>query len=112
MDITEKVWFIAIDGKSEGAYSFLDLDRDDRVTPDTPVWKEGWPEWKKIKEVEELDQLFTDKKKQEAEREEDEKALFGDEETIAMDESIPPWIFLWIIAIVIAIIYLWQLYHT
>jgi hypothetical protein len=109
MDITEKTWWIAINGESEGTYSYLDLEKDDRVSLKTPVWKEGWEKWKKIEEVEELKDIF---RKDSPDIEELEVEPVVPEEEISATESIPPWIFFWVIAIILCIAYLWQLFRT
>lgn len=107
MDIIEKIWWIAIDGKSEGTYSYLDLERDERLTPKTPVWKEGWENWKKISEVDELKDIF----RKDVPEEIEVKPVLPEEELSAAS-VIPPWIFFWIIAIILCIAYLWQLFRT
>ncbi len=105
MDITEKIWWIALKkesaNESAGPYSYLDLERDEKLTPDTYVWKEGWPSWKKAHEVDELKHLF-DKSEPLVEDlgQEGVEDLTPVSETVA-DSSIPPWIFFWIIAIIL-----------
>ena len=112
MDITEKIWWIAKKGKSEGPFSYLELERDEKLDSDTFVWKEGWDTWQKAKESEEFKQLF----KKEEPIEEDlgqsgVESIVHDEEA-ATSGTIPPWIFFGIIAIILSIAYLWQLLRT
>jgi hypothetical protein len=56
----EKIWFIDIDGKAEGPLSILELKRNIYITPDTLVWKSGFPKWIKIRDVPELKDVFKD----------------------------------------------------
>lgn len=60
--VMEKIWYIDIQGKREGPFSVFDLRRDERITPDTLVWKEGFTNWKPIRQVPELKDLFEDAK--------------------------------------------------
>jgi hypothetical protein len=110
----DKIWFIFIDGQSEGPNSYEDLKNDSRLTPDTWVWKEGFDNWKKIREVKELENLFKENTKDDQENdlfpENDKKNLLQDE--LVIDMGFEPPYFLWIILALIVIIYvLFQLYR-
>lgn len=54
----DKIWFILIDDRKEGPFSKKELRRDPRITPDTLVWKEGFKDWKRIRDVRELKEIF------------------------------------------------------
>lgn len=56
----KKEWFIDIEGKKEGPFSISDLKRDNRITPDTLAWKQGFIRWKKIRDIPELKEIFAD----------------------------------------------------
>jgi hypothetical protein len=56
----DKIWFILIADEKEGPYSFFQLKRDPRITPDTLVWKEGFKDWTAIRFVPELKDIFKD----------------------------------------------------
>jgi hypothetical protein len=56
----EKIWFININKKNEGPFSLAELKRDSRLTPDTLVWKAGFPKWVPIRKVPELQEIFQD----------------------------------------------------
>lgn len=103
MGITEKIWYILIDKKSEGPLSYLDLERDERFTPNTLIWKEGWPEWKKAKDVDDFIDLF----KKNGFTEEN----LGHEGVESMDRrwraSFSPWAYVWILIFILVILWLW-----
>jgi membrane protease subunit (stomatin/prohibitin family) len=58
----EKVWHIAVDGKTSGPFSRADLGRmaeAGELSRDTHVWTVGLDGWKTAGELDELAQLFT-----------------------------------------------------
>lgn len=55
-----KEWFIMIENQQLGPYSLLDLKNEPRFTPDTLVWKRGYPEWTKARFILEMQKLFKD----------------------------------------------------
>jgi len=56
----DKIWYIFIYERQEGPYSFDDLKKDKRISPDTYAWCDGMADWKKIGDIPELDELFHD----------------------------------------------------
>ena len=54
----DKIWYIFINEKQEGPYSFDDLKKDQRISPDTYAWCDGMADWQKIEDIPELDELF------------------------------------------------------
>lgn len=56
----EKIWFVKISGCEEGPYSFRQLKRDRRLTPDTLIRRADWEKWCLIRQVPELVELFKD----------------------------------------------------
>lgn len=105
----KKEWYIRIKGQQEGPYSLPELKRDIRITPDTLVWKEGFPQWLPARNVPELKELFEEKEPQE-----NEPIVFRklpkEEEVIAISYT-PPQFTLWLLIVIAVIIYvLYRLY--
>ena len=77
-----KIWYINVEGREEGPYSFLDLKRDPRLTPDLLVRRNDWPknQWIPIRNVKELQDLFKD---DEDETEEPESKKGGPKSPVA-----------------------------
>lgn len=103
----DKIWYLQINGKREGPFSFADLRYDKRVTPDTFVWKEGFPEWKKIRDVPELKKLFNDESsdtQDESEEGVESKKGLGEDLVIDMGEE-PPYLF-WVLIVILILTYI------
>lgn len=104
----EKIWYIDIQGKREGPFSFFDLRRDDRINPDTLVWKKGFSNWKPIRDVPELKEVFADEKPHEdEEKPEDEgriKPILPQDEIVLDLQKGPPYFF-WFFFFLIAVAY-------
>lgn len=101
-----KIWFVLINEKREGPFSFDDLQNDSRLTPDTLIWKEGFQDWKKIRDVPELKKLFKDP--EEVTQTDDKPAIFDKKSTqneLVMDFSHEPPYFLWLLIALIAFFY-------
>jgi hypothetical protein len=58
----KREWYIQIDGKRSGPHSVAELKENSRITPDTLVWKEGFPKWVRIGSVKELAVIFKDRR--------------------------------------------------
>ncbi len=85
---TPQVWFVQIAQHEEGPFSLAELKKDLRLTPDTLVWKEGFPQWIPIGKVPELKEVFADEpspKKNAAEPQEDQE----EEEEGDDDKKLP-----------------------
>jgi hypothetical protein len=114
---TDKIWFVDFAGKVEGPYSEIDLKKDDRIIPDTYVWREGWAEWKRAREVPELKVLFQDVRTEEEEEEDAEKKAKAesapqDELTIDYRED-PPYLIWFLVIIILVLVYLFfKLYEN
>lgn len=115
MDDTDKIWFIWIDGQREGPKSYDDLKNDPRLTPDTWIWKKGFENWKKIRDVKALEDLFKEDSPNAGNDEipstnDDPEKGMQDELVIDMGQE-PPY-FLWILLALICLIYvIIQLYR-
>lgn len=103
-----KIWFIWIDGMKEGPYNAIDLKRDPRITPDTLVWKEGFKEWKAIRHVGELKEIFKDKPESKPLHENTPLPIgkgAPEEEALTLQND-PFQFYLWLLVIVLITLYL------
>lgn len=102
-----KEWFIAIGGRQEGPYSIQELKGDERITPDTLVWKKGFKDWIPLRHVAELNDLFKDKPEGKPLHEQEENTpsnLLSDEEALTLQPD--PYSFLiWLLIAAAILIY-------
>lgn len=104
----DKIWYVYINGKVEGPISTLDLEKNEFITPNTYVWKEGFETWKKVKNVPELKGFFADDSEEEAldqptiDSEADED-LKGEDLALAIKND-PPYFF-WLLLVILILIY-------
>ncbi len=106
----EKIWFIIIDGKKEGPFSYLDLKRDERINPDTLAWRQGLSDWLPLREIKELEDLFREEAPREAPEEEEGQAtapLLQDNEVIALKKD--PYFSLWVLLAMLLVVYVFYL---
>lgn len=101
----DKIWFICFDDKEEGPFSAKELSSDSRVTLDTLVWREGFPDWVPLRNIKELRKYFIKPRKEE------KKELFSKklppQEEIAIEHGKDPnFYFFWLIIAVIILLYL------
>lgn len=111
----EKIWYIFVDGKEEGPYSFLDLKRDPRVTPDILIRRKDWPKgkWLPLRKIKELKDLFKDEEDKEDEEAKKNGAKLSGNDILALDMRYDPSYYIWILIFVIAIIYvIFRLHHS
>jgi hypothetical protein len=108
----KKIWYVSINNTQEGPYSVEELKRDDRITPDTLAWKEGFPRWIPIRDIPELRKIFKDEERGDNDEDENEKKraiTLYDEVALAYQQD-PNSIF-WLIVVILALIYsLYQFY--
>jgi hypothetical protein len=108
----KKIWYIQIGGQEEGPYSFPDLKRDPRITPDTLARKAGEAEWRPVRLIKELRDLF----KEEEPFEEEQKPkvpskMVAGQDTLALDMRYDPSNWIWVVILILAILYvLYQLH--
>jgi hypothetical protein len=105
----EKIWFIIIAGNKEGPFSFLDLKKDDRISPDTLAWRQGFPDWLPIRDIKELEDLFKEEPPVAAPEEEEQTspATLQDDEVMALKKD--PYFSLWVLLAVILVVYVFYL---
>lgn len=106
--MAEYLWYVLLNGKQYGPYTFLELRGIKALTPDTLCWREGMAEWIAIRYVPELKDLFEEEKVPPPE----EISLETPSEDLALTlpQSQPPY-YLWLILLIIVIVYaFFQLY--
>ena len=91
----DRIWFIQVGGTQEGPYALEELRDDVRITPDTPVWREGFSKWLPCRDVPEFESLFEEKLPEPEEK----KAVPEEEEEVALDMPVgpPPFPYHWVI---------------
>lgn len=103
-----KEWFIAIGGKQEGPYSLQELQLDERITPDTLVWTQGFKDWVPLRTVPELQDIFKDRPESKPLHEEKhEKGLPGllrEDETLTLSNDPYPFL-IWLLIMAAILIY-------
>lgn len=104
----KKIWFVQIGGKSEGPFSFDDLKQDRRLTPDTLVWKNGFTQWKPIREVAELKKLFQDETEPPASLNPTPTKPTFPEDELALDYQRDPSYLFWLLLAIITLLYVLQ----
>lgn len=105
----EKIWFIYIFGRVEGPFTPAELKNDLRLTPETLVWREGFDDWKPIKEVEELHDLFQEERTPPS----DEASVdtCSPEQELALQiQKEPPFLLFWLMVILLMAGYLIYIY--
>jgi hypothetical protein len=106
-----KCWYIIIQGKQEGPYSFIDLSKNEKLTPDTLVWREGFDKWIPMRQVAELQEIFRDKPKSIPiqERFQTKKIPIHpvDKLDAVLSSQMDPYQFyLWIVCVILIILYI------
>ncbi len=104
-----KIWYISINNTQEGPYSIKELKLDDRLTPDTLAWREGFPRWIRIRDIPELRDLFKDKEIKPEEEASKPKVPFDE---VVLDYQYEPHTFFWIIIALLALLYFLYKFHV
>lgn len=108
-NLVDPLWWILIEQHPEGPYSFIELEKDTRLTPDTLVWKEGMEQWKKVRDLKEFASLFKDKEPEDEEAPQEPPPLPEDEElTLRNDSPLSP---NWLAWLLLALLFLFLTYH-
>ena len=102
-----QIWHILIDDHQEGPYSYLELSKDDRLTPETLAWRQGMENWLPIGQIDELKRLFDHQEESSKKKEDIEKFVKAPDEQIVLDlpNGGGPGPVIWIILIFLAIFY-------
>lgn len=113
--MNDAVWFALLNGQKEGPFTAQQLRHDYRVTPDTLICKESWPEWIPLRDIVELQFIFKDEKTQEELLPLKKKVSQAGKEEIVLDiQKEPMPIFFWIILLIVFVylIYEFQYYFS
>lgn len=106
--MAEYSWYILLNQKQYGPYTFQELKGIASITPDTLCWREGMNGWVPIRDVPELKDLFKD----EPVPEDEEVSIAAPSEDLALTliPAEPPY-YLWLILLILVISYvLFQFY--
>ncbi len=107
IDVLKKEWWILVGKEQVGPLSYLSLEKDNRFTPDSFVWKEGMEDWQRARYVKELENIFKDPPIDNEEEGEESETPPEDEELIIDTKRVaPPFWILWLILAII-ITYVW-----
>lgn len=99
----EKIWYIKINDQTEGPYSFEDLRRDRRITPDTLARKVNHPLWRPIRNIFELKRLFYDENPDERE-DRFTKPKIKPQDELVLDMHRDPKYFFWALMLLVLLI--------
>ncbi len=102
----EAVWYIEIFRGVEGPFTKEQLKKDSRLTPDIYVWREGFEQWKKVKDVPELDDLFEDEVVIQEDQHDVALTEHLDDEIVLENQAGPPPYIYWILLVLIALSYI------
>ncbi len=101
----DKIWYIDLAGKKEGPFSLLELRRDERITPDTLVWREGLKKWMPIREVAELKSVFEDSEEKIPLIPEPKEKVEGNEEIVLDFKDNNPQYIYWLLLALLVVLY-------
>lgn len=106
--INHQVWYLIVDDHQEGPYSYLELSKDARLTPETLAWRDGMVDWLPIADIDELKHLFGITEKEGENREEafEESILISDDELVLDMRKGGPNPLIWIVLILFVIFYI------
>lgn len=97
----QKIWYVKLNDKIEGPFTYTDLRKDRRLTPDTLVWKQGFDRWMAIREVPELEDLFKDDPQPDENQLKKAKTPADDLLVLEMKGQQPPYFFWFLVAVTI-----------
>ncbi len=106
-----KEWYCLFRGRKEGPFSLADLKRHPRFTPDTLVWKKGFPQWVKASKIRELEKIFKEEKQRsKGEKNGKDKRTFQGAEILTARQTPPPYI-VFLIIVMIFVFLTYYLYY-
>ena len=103
------IWFIIVNGKKQGPFTFEELAGHPDLSPFTMVWKKGFAKWLPIGQVPELAKIFETKVK----KSNNQRPSFGNGGEIILEAShqgfFPSiwWILLTLMIFIYVIVKLW-----
>ncbi len=101
-------WYLLIDDRKEGPYTIVELKNHKKFTPDTLVWKKGFPRWIPARFVFELEIVFEDEREEPIEEDvfkKDSWNLRGERDTLALQQDPFPF-FLWVLLFILIALYI------
>ena len=107
--MAEYLWYILLNEKQYGPYTFKELKAITSITPDTLCWREGMKKWLPIRDVPELKDLFKDDHKPSATDKVSDIPPAGDL-TLTLPQTEPPYYLLLIILLIMIIYAFFQIY--
>lgn len=108
--MAEYSWYVLLNEKQYGPYTFVELKGIASITPDTLCWREGMDGWLPIRNVPELKDLFKDEHVPPPVPDEIPDVLPAEDLTLSIPQSEPPF-YLWLMLLIIVIAYaLFQIY--
>lgn len=99
----DKIWFICIDEKEEGPFSAKELAEDPRVTLDTLVWREGFPDWVPLRRIKSLRKYF-ERESQDREPEEPAPLKLTPQEELVIDHGKDPNFYFLLLALLLSLL--------
>jgi hypothetical protein len=105
-------WFVLIEGKKTGPFTPEELRVNQKITPDTLVWKKGFSTWVKAAEVKELRKIFKDEVKKEK-KPSSKQSFSPGHEQILTDRLPPHSFFFWFLICLVILLYsIYRLYYV
>lgn len=108
--MAEYLWYVLLDEKQYGPYTFLELRGLRSITPDTLCWREGMAEWQPIRSISELKDLFKDENIPPSIPDEMPVATPADDLTLTLPQVEPPYYLLLILLTIMIAYALFQIY--
>lgn len=109
----KKVWFLRSGTEQLGPYSKEELGNHPLLTPDTWVWREGFQDWKQVRFVAELEDLFQEEGEEQEKNESTQESISDD--VLALNSPIPPpdpssiWLLYVLVSLLLGVFFLYHL---
>lgn len=108
--MAEYLWYVLLNEKQYGPFTFLELKGIASITPDTFCWREGMLEWLPIRDVPELKDLFKDEHVPPEVPDELPSLTPADDLTLTLPQIQPPYYLLLILLTLMIAYALFQIY--
>lgn len=109
--MAEYLWYILLNEKQYGPYTFKELKGIGSITPDTLCWREGMKEWLPIRNVPELKDLFKDDQTPPSVMDELPGITPAEDLTLTIPQAEPPYYLLLILLMIMIVYALFQIYY-